>query len=106
MAEEVAAEVAAGGESGWPALWRWLGGWMCRWKSRPARQLRLCETLALGEKRFLAVVECGPQKFLIGGAGNSVVLLTRLNEPSPRRQNVKPQIEVVEAGRGGGGSKR
>jgi len=49
------------------------------WGARPARQLRLCETLALGERRFLAVVECGQQKLLIGGAGGSLALLKELS---------------------------
>lgn len=46
---------------------------------RPARRLRLSETLSLGEKRFLAVVEFQHQEFLVGGAGNSIALLARLD---------------------------
>ena len=42
------------------------------------RKMRLCETLSLGERRFLAVVVVEEQKFLIGGAGNSVALLYKL----------------------------
>lgn len=40
--------------------------------------MQLCETLSLGEKRFLAVVLVEQQKFLVGGAGNSVNLLAKL----------------------------
>jgi len=40
--------------------------------------IQLCETLSLGEKRFLAVVLVEQQKFLVGGAGNSVNLLAKL----------------------------
>ena len=47
---------------------------------RPARRLRLCEAVPLGEKRFVAVVQFERSRFLIGGAPNSVVLLTRLEE--------------------------
>lgn len=47
-------------------------------RSRRDRRLRLCETLSLGEKRFLAVVEFQRQEFLVGGTGSSIVLLTRL----------------------------
>jgi flagellar biogenesis protein FliO len=54
-----------------------------RWSARPARELRLCETLALGERRFLAVVEFGPRRFLIGGSGSSVVLLAQLPSAGP-----------------------
>jgi len=44
----------------------------------PQRQLHLCETLQLGERRFVAVVEFERRKFLIGGSGTSVCLLTAL----------------------------
>jgi flagellar biogenesis protein FliO len=57
---------------------RWLSAWFPGWRSRPARQLRLRETLALGERRFLAVVEFEQQRFLIGGTGSSVALLSHL----------------------------
>lgn len=45
---------------------------------RRKNDLRLCETLSLGDKRFLAVVLVEQQKFLVGGAGNSVALLAKL----------------------------
>ena len=48
---------------------------------RAERRLRLRETLALGDKRFLAIVDCDHQRFLIGGAANSVSLLTALPKP-------------------------
>jgi flagellar biogenesis protein FliO len=57
---------------------RWARGWAGNWRARTPRQLRLCETLALGDRRFLAVVQFEQQKFLVGGAGNSIALLTRL----------------------------
>jgi flagellar biogenesis protein FliO len=60
------------------ALGRWLRKFASKCNARAPRQLRLCETLGLGERRFLAVVQFEQQKFLIGGTGNSVALLTRL----------------------------
>jgi|SRR5580698_7120068 flagellar biogenesis protein FliO len=45
---------------------------------RRKNTMRLCETLPLGDKRFLAVVLVEQQKFLVGGAGNSVALLAEL----------------------------
>ena len=48
------------------------------WRRRPARQLRLCETLSLGERRFVAVVQFEQQRFLLGGTGNSIALLACL----------------------------
>ena len=50
-------------------------------RRRSARRLRLSETLSLGEKRFLAVVQFQHQEFLVGGTGNSVALLARLDAP-------------------------
>ena len=49
-------------------------------KPRKVRRLRVCETLSLGERRFLAVIEFDHQEFLVGGSGNSLELLARLHE--------------------------
>ena len=54
-------------------------------RCRPARRLRLSETLSLGEKRFLAVVEFQHQEFLVGGTGNSIALLARLDADTPNQ---------------------
>jgi len=48
-------------------------------RQRSARRLRLSETLSLGEKRFLAVVQFQHQEFLVGGTGQSIALLARLD---------------------------
>jgi flagellar biogenesis protein FliO len=47
---------------------------------RPERRLRLCESLALGERRFVAVIEFERQRFLLGGTGQSLALLAQLGE--------------------------
>lgn len=60
---------------------RMIGRW---WATPKLRELRLCETLALGDHRFVALVRCGRQRFLIGGAGNSLALLAEL--PSPKAE--------------------
>jgi len=58
------------------------------WRTGPPRQLRVCENLALGEKRFLSVVEFGRRKFLVGGTGNSLAMLAVLSSPEEGpRQN-------------------
>jgi flagellar biogenesis protein FliO len=43
-------------------------------------RLHVCETLSLGEKRFLAVVEYDRQKFLLAGTPQNISLLQRLDE--------------------------
>ena len=45
---------------------------------RRERRLRLCEMLSLGEKRFIAVVEYGQEKFLLTGTPQNISLLKRL----------------------------
>jgi hypothetical protein len=42
-------------------------------------KLQLLELQQLGEKRFVAIVRVGKQKFLIGGAATSVSLLAEIN---------------------------
>jgi flagellar biogenesis protein FliO len=59
-------------------MMRWLLARGRSWGSHPSRQLRLRETLALGERRFIAVVEFERQKFLIAGTGSSVAMLAAL----------------------------
>src|SRR5262249_17018946 len=65
------------------------------------RSLRLCESLSLGEKRFLAVVQCGKERFLVGVTNQSVALLREL-EAAPRfgdaeRKQTQPDTEGERA---------
>jgi flagellar biogenesis protein FliO len=63
------------GLRGWvAALWERV----LRLSRRAPKRLRLCESLALGERRFVAVVEFDAARFLVGGTGSSLVLLSRL----------------------------
>jgi flagellar biogenesis protein FliO len=48
---------------------------------RCVRSLRVCETLALGERRFLLVVQCEHRRYLIGTTSQAITLLQRLDEP-------------------------
>jgi hypothetical protein len=51
-------------------------------KFRPAKKrLRICETISLGEKRFVALVEVDGEQFLLGGASGSVTPIARLETP-------------------------
>jgi len=51
-------------------------------RSRHARHLALLETLSLGERRFVAIVRCDGERFLLGATGSSIALLTRLKSES------------------------
>ena len=55
---------------------------------RPARRLQLSESLSLGERRFVAVLEFEQSRFLVGGTSASLVLLARLDDrPADGRQS-------------------
>jgi flagellar biogenesis protein FliO len=60
---------------------------------RRERALRLCETLPLGEKRFLAVVEFEGRRFLIGATNQSISLIDRLDPTSAQRPKREPLLE-------------
>jgi flagellar biogenesis protein FliO len=63
-------------------------------KVQPARKtLRLCENLALGEKRFVAVIQVESERFLIGGAPGSVSLLTRLQETPDFSKSLQGKLD-------------
>ena len=51
-----------------------------RLSRRAPKRLRLCESLPLGERRFVAVVEFDEARFLVGGTPSSLVLLSRLQD--------------------------
>ncbi len=66
------------------------------WGRRP-RQLRLRESLALGNHRFVAVVEYEQSRFLLGGTPGSLVLLARL----PAAEKVPGENRALEASKAG-----
>jgi hypothetical protein len=90
------------GQTGFFArAWEWL-------QSRPSsrsdsRRLRVADTVSLGEKRFVAVVQVAGRDFLIAGGPSNIALLAQLDpkEPFeevlhrsmsvPSRQAVKPK---------------
>lgn len=71
------------------------GGWdwfqvRRRAQTRPGR-LRVAESVSLGEKRFVAVVELDGQQFLVGGGAATVSLLARLRpEAAASTQRIAP----------------
>lgn len=65
--------------SGLASLWKRA----LRLARRSPKRLRLCESLPLGDRRFVAVLEFEGTRFLLGGTANSLVLLSRLAVPRP-----------------------
>lgn len=70
--------------------------WLQKSKFTSTKQLRVAETISLGEKRFVALVDIDGQKFLIGGGASGVSLLTQLGA----QDSDKEAIQAVEAAAG------
>ncbi len=60
-------------------VWKWTRRHIRT--GQPKKRLRVCESVSLGEKRFVAVIEVDGEQFLVGGASSSVATLARL-EPA------------------------
>jgi hypothetical protein len=60
---------------------------------RRTRKLELHEMQQLGEKRFVAIVRVGRQKFLIGGAASSVSLLAEIDADKTTAISPRPLAE-------------
>ncbi len=61
------------------AGWRWVREQSTlRVLQSKNRRLRVSETVSLGEKRFLSIVEVDGQAFLVGGSSVNVALLASL----------------------------
>ena len=74
-------------------LWLWTRS---RVKIQPRRKrLKVAETVSLGEKRFIAVVQVDGVEFLVGGAPNALSVLAHLETPKTfpeiLRQNCEQQ---------------
>jgi hypothetical protein len=89
-------------------LWLWIQA--KKLERTKLRRLQVVETVSLGEKRFVAVVQVDSMQFLIGGGPTAVSLLAQLNsaetfgevlkktgvarKPAARRTNTKKQTAV------------
>lgn len=69
--------------------------WMLRIRG-PARQLRMCESLSLGEKRLVAVVQFEGQRYLVGATGASITLLSKLPDSGEAGPSTPGKGEACE----------
>jgi len=60
--------------------WHWRVRDLLRYSGSGARntELRLCASLALGERRVVSVIACGSRRFLVGSTASSLSLLAEL----------------------------
>ena len=59
--------------------WSWIQRKVT--SQRTKKRLRVCESVSLGEKRFIAVIQVDGEQFLVGGSSSSVSTLARLERP-------------------------
>jgi flagellar biogenesis protein FliO len=76
------------------AVWEWIAQ-----KSRKApHRLRLAESLSLGERRFVAVIQFERSRFLLGGTPSSLVLLTRLEDAAGNEKEAPGRPQPASPG--------
>jgi flagellar biogenesis protein FliO len=59
------------------------------------RRLRVAETVSLGEKRFVAVVQVDGRHFLLAGGPTNVVLLAQLDDKEPFQDVLKKTMTAL-----------
>ena len=74
--------------------WRWIE--RKRTQQSASRRLRITETVSLGEKRFVSILEVNGARYLIGGAANQISLLAVLD---PQGTGEKLANETESKGR-------
>jgi flagellar biogenesis protein FliO len=68
------------------SLWARIAASFSKIRVSRRRALRLCETLSLGEKRLVAVVEFDNQRFLLAATQQNITLLQSLG-PAKAEEN-------------------
>jgi flagellar biogenesis protein FliO len=77
-------------------IWSFLQWMLQRVTVKQARKnLKVCENVSLGEKRFVAVIQVDEERFLIGGSSSSVSLLTRLHEQKSLSADIEREAEKI-----------
>lgn len=77
----------------------WLSRAFCwlRGRAPEPKSLRLAESVSLGEKRFVAIIQAEGHKYLVGGGASSVALLTELNQNQKPIESIESFTNLVEA---------
>jgi len=79
-----------------PSLWNQFLAFL-NGGSPKSKQLHLAETVALGEKRFVAIIHAEGHKYLVGGGTSGVHLLTQLDSSTRSIENLPTFRESLEA---------
>jgi Flagellar biosynthesis protein, FliO len=79
-----------------PSFFSRAFGWLGVGTSTP-KQLQVVETLPLGEKRFVAILNAEGRKFLIGGGAAGVSLLTQLDDATETIEELESLSDSAES---------
>jgi flagellar biogenesis protein FliO len=101
-----ASQPDVGIRSQWWRRMRILAERVLRLGRREPRRLRLCESLPLGERRFVAVVEFERSRFLVGGTTASLALLARLEDSDCAANTTRVDEDDVDDEVGGNEQER
>lgn len=89
-------------------VWKWLTrhsrGVLTH---RVSRRLKVAETVSLGEKRFVSILQVDGEQFLVGGSPSNIVLLAKLDakQETPGAGSFESVFSRVGFGVGGGAGK-
>ncbi len=72
-------------------VWSWLHA---KYTVTQTKRLRVSETVSLGDKRFVALVNVGAREFLIGGGTQSVSLLAQWGTTPEPAEVLQPELGV------------
>lgn len=72
--------------------WAWV---QTKYAQTATKRLRVAETVSLGDKRFVSIVNVEGREFLIGGGASGVTLLAQL---SPSQEMASTGIRNVRGG--------
>jgi flagellar biogenesis protein FliO len=73
-------------------VWAWVLG---RYSARSNnKRLRVAETVSLGERRFVAVVQVDGRHFLLAGSPTNIVLLAQLDDKEPFEKVLKKTMTL------------
>jgi hypothetical protein len=80
-----------------PGALRRAFSWLHRnYVTSATKQLRVAETVSLGEKRFVAIIHAEGHKYLVGGGATGVSLLAQLSKLSETADIPPSLLEFTE----------
>ncbi len=72
------------------SVWAFTSRLISKLTASKTRRLRLCDSLSLGDKRILAIVECDRQRFLLAATPANISLLQSLGPADPDEAQEQP----------------